>query len=74
MTNLWLVVDLRVHLGAVEGEQTHPVSFPQQVLLTISHVEGLFPHYLSGDEGGSGESECLFQDALWKEEGRERCC
>jgi len=27
MTNLWLMVNLRVHLRANEGEQTHPVSF-----------------------------------------------
>lgn len=65
-TNLWLLVNLRVHLGAIEGEQTHPVSFPEQVLLAISHVKGLFLHYLSGDEGGSSESQCLFQGALWE--------
>lgn len=63
-TNLWLLVNFRVHLRAVEGEQTHSVSFPQQVLLAVSHVEGLLLHYLSGDEGGSSESECLFQGTI----------
>lgn len=70
-TNLWLVVNFMVHLRAVEGEQTHPVPFPQQVLLAISHVEGFFLHYLSGDEGGSSESECLFQGTVWERAERE---
>lgn len=69
-TNLRLVVNLRVHLRAGEGEQTHPVSLPQQILLAISHVQGLFLHHLSGDEGGSGESQCLFQSAVWEGEKR----
>lgn len=59
-TNLRLVVNLRVHLGAAEGEQTQPVSSPQQVLLAVGHVDGLFLHYFSGDEGSGRESECLF--------------
>lgn len=51
------MVNLRVHLRAAEWEQTHPVSFPEQVFLAICHVEGLFLHYLSRDKGGSRESQ-----------------
>lgn len=55
-TNLWFLVNFRVHLRADEREQAHSVSFPQQVLLAISHVENLILQYLSGDKGGSSES------------------
>lgn len=51
------MVNLRVHLRAVEREQTHSVSFPEQVFLAICHVEGLFPHYLSCDKGGGSKSQ-----------------
>lgn len=55
-TNLWFLVNFRVHLRADEREQAHSVSFPQQVLWAISHVENLILQYLSGDKGGSSES------------------
>lgn len=63
-TNLWLLVNFRVHLRADEREQAHSVSFPQQVLLAIGHVENLVPQYLSGDKGGSSESQGLIQGAI----------
>lgn len=66
-TNLWFLVNFRVHLRADEREQAHSVSFPQQVLLAIGHVDNLVPQYLSGDKGGSSESQGLIQCAIWEE-------
>lgn len=62
--NLWFLVNFRVHLRADEREQAHSVSFPQQVLLAIGHVEDLVPQYLSGDKGGGSESQGLIQGAI----------
>lgn len=63
-TNLWFLVNFRVHLRADEWEQAQPVSFPQQVLLAISRVEGGILQYLSGDKGRSSESHGLIQGAV----------
>lgn len=63
-TNLWLSVNFRVHLRADEGEQAHPVSLSKQVLLAVSHAEDLVLHHFSCYEGGSGESQSFFQDAV----------
>lgn len=60
------MVDLSIHLRADEREQAHPVPFPDHVLSAISHAEGLLLHYLSGDEGGSGEPQRLFQGTSWE--------
>lgn len=63
-TNLWFLVNFRVHLRADEREQAQPVPLPQQVLLAIGHVEQRILQYLSGDEGGSSESQGLIQCAV----------
>lgn len=63
-THLRLRVNLRVHLRAGEREQAHSVSLSQLVLLTISHLNGFLLNYLSGDEGGSSESEGLLQGTV----------
>lgn len=63
-TNLWFLVNFRVHLRADEREQAQPVSLPQQVLLAIGHVERRILQYLSGDEGSSSESQGLIQSAV----------
>lgn len=60
------MVNLRVHLRAVEREQTHSVSFPEYILLAICHVEGFFLLYLPCNEGGSSESQGLFQGTIWE--------
>lgn len=72
-TNLWFLVNFRVHLRADEREQAQPVSFPQQVLLAIGHVEKRILQYLSGDKGSSSESQGLIQSTVCEEpEGNAR--
>ena len=63
-TDLWLLVNLGVHLGANEGKQAHSVSLSEQVLPAVGHVQGLLLHYLSGHEGGSSESQRLLQGTV----------
>lgn len=60
-------MNFRVHLRADEREQAQPVSFPQQVLLAISHVEERILQYLSGDKGCSRESQGLIQGTACEE-------
>lgn len=66
-TNLWFLVNFRVHLRADEREQAQPVAFPEQELLAISHVERRVLQYLSGDKGCSSESQGLIQGAVCEE-------
>lgn len=66
-TNLWFLVNFRVHLRADEREQAQPVSFPQQVVLAISHVQKRILQYLSGDKGCSSEPHGLFQGTVCEE-------
>lgn len=51
---LWILVYLRIHLRAEEGEETHSVPSSQVVLLSVGHAQGLVLHHLSLDHYRGG--------------------
>lgn len=62
---LWVVVYLRVHLRAEEGEQTYPVPLSEVVLLSTGQTKGRVLDHLSVDEGSSSQTQGLAQNTVY---------